>query len=360
MNNGKGGNNGGPWGRKPNSPPSGGGGGKGDDNITILLKKGQDRFRGFKPEGQDNSRLFTLGAVAALGLWLASGFYVVDPEEQGVVLRFGKYERTVEPGLRYHIPAPFETVYTPQVTRVQRIEIGYRGYEGRTQPVLDESLMLTGDENIIDISFNVQWKIKNAKDFLFNVRDPEQTIKDVSESVMREVISQRPLIDALTEGKQAIQDDAKTLLQKTLDHYKAGILIDRVSLLRADPPGPVIDSFRDVQAAKADQERKVNEARAYANEILPRARGEAEKLKQDAEAYRSEITNRAEGDASRFLAIYNEYKQSPEVTRKRLYLETVESVMQETNKMILDDKNNKTVPYLPLPEMNSQPRKVNP
>lgn len=353
MTRGKGGYNGGPWGKGPGTPPP-----NSNEDLDAIFRRSQEKFRGLVP-GNDNRKLIGLLVLVAVALWLASGIYRVEPEEQGVVLRFGQYNRTTEPGLRYHLPSPIETVFTPPVTRVQRIEIGYRSFAlnsgtSREQSVPEEGLMLTGDENIIDITFNVQWKIKDAKNFLFNLRNPEMTVKDVAESVMREVIGTRPLTSALTGGKQDIEDANKALLQKTLDSYKAGIQVDRVTLLRADPPGAVIESFRDVQAAKADQERAINEAQAYANEILPRARGEAERVLQEAEAYRAEVTNRAEGDASRFVAVYNEYRESKDITRKRLYLETLEDVMRGMDKVILSDKANGVVPYMALPELKKR------
>lgn len=352
MNKGRGGNSGGPWGRGPNTPPPPRG--NNDDNIEQLIRKSQERMRGMMPTDGGNGKLIGLGVAALALLWLAQGIYVVAPEEQGVVLRFGEYHRTTQPGLHYHLPAPFEKVFTPAVTRVQRIEIGFRGFEGREQTVPEESLMLTGDENIIDITFTVQWKISDAKNFLFNIRNPEATVKDVAESVMREVIGKRPLTSALTEGKQDIEDANRKLLQETLDSYNAGIQIDRVTLLRADPPAAVIESFRDVQAAKADQERLINEAQAYANEILPRARGEAERQLQEAEAYRAEVTNRAEGDASRFVSVYNEYRNAKDITKKRLYLETLEDIMKGMDKVILGNDQNGVVPYMALPEIQKR------
>lgn len=352
MNRGKGGNNGGPWGRGPGTPPP-----PSNDDIDELIRKSQAKFRKILPPGGGgNRKLLAVAGVGLLALWLATGIYRVEPEEVGVVLRFGEYHHTDEPGLRYHLPSPVETVVTPQVTRIQRIEIGYRSFDGsREQSVPEESLMLTGDENIIDITFNVQWKIKNAENFLFHVRNPTITVKDVAESVMREVIGKRPLTAALTEGKQDIEDANKRLLQETLDAYNAGIQIDRVTLLKADPPGPVIEAFRDVQAAKADQERFINEAQAYANEILPKARGEAEKLVQEAQAYKAEVTNRAEGDTSRFISVYEEYKAAKDVTRKRMYLETLEEVMQGMDKVILSEgASGGVVPYMALPEIRKK------
>lgn len=357
MTKGRGGNNGGPWGRGPGTPPPPRGNGNNEDNIEDLIRKSQEKMRGMMPQDGNNRKLIGFGALALVLLWLAQGFYIVAPEEQGVVLRFGEYNRTTQPGLHYHLPPPIERVYTPAVTRVQRIEIGFRGFERREQSVPEESLMLTGDENIIDVTFAVQWKVKDAKNFLFNIRNPEATVKDVAESVMREVIGKRPLASALTEGKQDIEDANRSLMQETLDRYKAGIQIDRVTLLRADPPAAVIESFRDVQAAKADQERLINEAQAYANEILPRARGEAERQVQSAEAYRAEVTNRAEGAAARFVSVYDEYKNAKDVTKKRLYLETLEEVMAGMDKVILgQDGGTGVIPYMALPEIQKRQR----
>lgn len=326
-----------------------------EDGIDTLIRKGQERFRDVLPEPSSKRGLLMIFMVMIL-VWLGSGVYTVAPEAEGVVLRFGEYNRSTQPGLRYHLPYPFEEVYTPQVTRIQRIEIGYRSHASRSgevteQPVPEESLMLTGDGNIIDITFNVQWKIKDAKEYLFNVRNPISTVKDVAESAMREVIGVRPLTSALTEGKQGIEDSIKVLIQHALDGYKAGIQIDRVTLLKADPPSAVIEAFRDVQAAKADQERMINEAQAYSNQILPTARGEAEKLLQDAEGYKAEITNRSLGDVARFLSVYEEYKMAKDVTRKRIYLETLEEVMQGMDKIIMDGKSPGVVPYMALPEI---------
>ena len=352
MTKGKGGNNNGPWGKSPGSTPP-----PPRDDIDELIRKSQERFRGVFPGGSEpgSRKGFTVALLALVVLWLASGIYRVEPEEEGVELRFGKYHETTMPGLRYHLPFPIETVYTPQVTRVQRIEIGYRGTSSSgSQSISEESLMLTGDENIIDITFNVQWKVSNAKDFLFNIRHPGETVKDVAESVMREVIGKRPLTEALTGGKADIENENKILLQQALDSYGAGIHIDRVTLLRANPPAAVMESFRDVQAAKADQERLINQAKTYSNEITPKSRGMAERLIQEAEAYRAEVTNRAEGDTARFISIYKEYAVAKDITKKRLYLETIEDIMQGMDKVILDGKNQGVVPYMALPELKKK------
>jgi membrane protease subunit HflK len=285
----------------------------------------------------------------------------VDPDEQGVVLRFGAFDRTAPPGLNYHIPWPVESVTTPRVTRINRVDVGFRGADtGNTvRPVsardaLEESLMLTGDENIIDINFVVLWRIGSAADFRFNVRDPENTVKAAAESVMREIVGQTPIVEATTEGRRAIELRAREQLQVLMDEYGTGILIDEVQLQKADPPSEVIDSFRDVQRAQADRERAQNEAEAFANDIIPRARGEAERVLQEAQAYRQEVTARATGESQRFKSILTEYLKAEDVTARRLYLETMEEVLKGGTKVIIEGKNGSSgvVPYLPLPELN--------
>ncbi|MGH7063404.1 MAG: FtsH protease activity modulator HflK, partial [Stellaceae bacterium] len=279
----------------------------------------------------------------------------------GIVLRFGAYNRTTQPGLNYHLPAPIETALTPSVTRVNRTEIGYRSGENATtrQPatrqVPSEALMLTGDENIVDINFTVFWVIKDAKSYLFNIRDPELTVKSASESAMREIVGQTPIAQALAEGRAKIESETRELLQSILNSYGAGIDITQVQLQRVDPPSEVIDSFRDVQAALADRERLRNEAEAYRNDIIPRARGDAVRIQQEAEAYRQEIIARSQGDAARFLSVYHAFKSAQNVTLQRLYLETMEDVLKNSTKVIIDKSagGNGVLPYLPLPALGT-------
>lgn len=344
----------GPWGGGPPRGPR-------PPDLEGLLKSGQDRFRRIFPGGFGRGRGFSIFMVAALVVavfWLWSGFYRVLPDEEGVVLRFGAYNRTTKPGLRYHFPAPIETVFTPKVTFVNRIEVGYQSsglatHGGAPRQVPEESLMLTGDENIVDINFTVFWLINDAKAYLFNIRAPESTVKAAAESAMREIIGQTPIARALAEGRGQIEQDTRDLLQKILNSYGAGIQITQVQLQKVDPPGPVIDAFRDVQRARADQERLQNEADGYRNDIIPRARGEAEQIKQQADAYKQEVVARAQGDASRFLAVEDAYERSKDVTTRRIYLETLESVLKNTNKVIIDRNasGSGVVPYLPLPEL---------
>jgi membrane protease subunit HflK len=345
------GNGGGPRGRGPQPP-----------DFEELLRRGQDRFRRVLPGGFRTGTGIAVVLIAIVVIWLASGFYRVLPDEVGVVLRFGAYNRTTQPGLNYHLPGPIEKVLTPSVTRVNRTEIGYRNAEGpvvrgpATRQVPEEALMLTGDENIVDINFTVFWVIKDAKAYLFNIRAPDATVKSAAESAMREVIGETPIAQALSEGRGKIETDTQGLLQGILNAYGAGIEVTQLQLLKVDPPAPVIDAFRDVQRALADRERLRNEAEAYRNDIIPRARGDGVRIKQEAEAYRQEIVARAQGDADRFLSVYHAFAASQDVTLQRLYLETMEEILKNSNKVIIDksaENANGVIPYLPLPSLGS-------
>ncbi len=343
------GQSGGPLGRQPQSP-----------DLEDLIRRGQDRFRRFIPGGAGGPRAIILALLAVLVIWLLTGFYRVAPDEQGVVMRFGEWVNTTTPGLHYHLPRPIETVFTPTVTRVQRVEVGFRTGEGRrsTQGDLpEESLMLTGDENIVDIDLTVFWVINNAGEYLFNIEDPDGTVKIAAESAIRETIGQSAFQFAVAEGRAQIEQQTRDNIQRILDSYKAGISVNEVKLLQVDPPGAVIDSFRDVQRARADLETQINEAETYANDILPRARGEAVRLTQEAEAYREQVVQTAEGDAQRFLSIYGEYKDAREITARRMYLETMEKVLGRMSKIIIDPNSgqNGVVPYLPLNELTRSP-----
>jgi membrane protease subunit HflK len=349
---GGGGGDRGPWGGGP------GGRGPQPPDLDELLKRGQEQVKRYLPGGSWGGRGMILTLLVVASIWAASGFYRVEPDEQGVVLRFGEWRTTTQPGLNYHFPAPVESVLTPKVTRVNRVEVGFRAAGGRggaLRDIPEESLMLTGDENIVDIDFAVFWVIKDAGEYLFNIQRPENTVKAVAESAMREVIGRTPIQSALTEGRQPIELATHELIQNTLDEYAAGIQITQVKMQKVDPPGAVIDSFRDVQAARADLERQRNEAEAYSNDIIPKARGEAEQLIQQAEAYKQEVVARAEGEASRFEAVYKEYAQAKEVTKQRIYLETLERIFGGMNKVIVDNKGGTgVVPYLPLPEVQKR------
>ena len=344
------GNGGGPRGRGPQPP-----------DFEELLRRGQDRFRRVLPGGFRTGTGVAVVLIAIVVIWLASGFYRVLPDEVGVVLRFGAYNRTTQPGLNYHLPAPIESVLRPSVTRVNRTEIGYRNAEGptrglATRQVQEEALMLTGDENIVDINFTVFWVIKDARAYLFNIRGPEATVKSAAESAMREVVGETPIAQALSEGRGKIETDTQSLLQGILNTYAAGIEVTQLQLLKVDPPAPVIDAFRDVQRALADRERLRNEAESYRNDIIPRARGDGVRIKQEAEAYRQEIVARAQGDADRFLSVYHAFSASQDVTLQRLYLETMEEILKNSNKVIIDKSSENAtgvIPYLPLPSLGS-------
>ncbi len=352
----------GPWGGRP------GGGGPQPPDLEELLRRSQEKVRKIFPGGPGggfggNRKALIAIPLILVAVWLASGFYRVQPDEQGVVLRFGKWIKTTQPGLNWHIPAPIETVFMPKVTRSNRVEIGFRsaaeiGGGGSAREVPNESLMLTGDENIVDINFVLLWMIKDAGQFLFNIRDPEATVKAVAESVMREIVGKTPIAEATTEARGRIEQQARDQTQAILDAYGAGILVTQVQLQKVDPPNEVIEAFRDVQRAQADRERAQNEAESFANDILPRARGEAERISQEAQAYRQEVVAKSEGDAQRFLAVYQEFSKARDVTIKRIYLETMEDVLRGMNKVLIDQsgKGAGVVPYLPLPELERRAR----
>jgi membrane protease subunit HflK len=293
--------------------------------------------------------------LAVIVIWVLSGFYTVAPDEVGVVLRFGGFNRITQPGLNYHLPNPIETVVKPPVTRINRIELGYRSASEnvrRSSPeAVTESLMLTGDQNIVDINFSVFWQIKDPEQYLFDIRDPEGTVKVVAESAMREVIGQLPITAPLYESRTAIAQRTQTRMQELLDEYKSGVSVTQVQLLKADPPAEVIDAFNDVQRAKADQERAGNEADQYRNSIVPVARGDAARIVQEATGYKQQVVDLAQGDAQRFLSVLAAYKKAPDVTERRLYIETMEDVLKNAQKVVIDPQAKGLIPYLPLPEL---------
>jgi modulator of FtsH protease HflK len=356
-------NNQSPWGSSPGGGSSGNGSGtrREPPNIDEVIKNIQKTINKFTGGGKaGGSKPLILGLIILLVLWVASGLYRVLPDEQGVVLRFGKLVKTTQPGLNYHLPMPIERALTPKVTKVNRIDVGFRpasdsGRSSGVGNVPEESLMLTGDENIVDINYSVFWVIKDASKFLFNIQSPVETVKATSETAMREVIAKSPIQSILTEGRSKIEVEVQEITQKILDEYGSGIQITQVQTQQADPPSQVIDAFRDVQAARADRERSKNEAEAYANDVIPRARGEAEKILQEAEAYKKQVVAAAEGEASRFLAIYDEYKNAKQVTQERMYLETMEKVLADIDKVIIDKSSGSgVVPYLALPELKKK------
>lgn len=360
-------NSGGPWG--------GGGNNGGDDDrdkgnqggqppqvpdIDELVRKGQQQLKvlmgGGGGGGSNGAGSGGLGkgtiwmvVVAAVALWGFASFYSVKPEEQSVELLFGKYSATGNPGLNF-APWPFVSAQVLPVTRenIEDIGVGGRGN------LLEEGLMLTGDENIVDIDFQVVWNVNDAPKFLFNLADAQETIRVVSESAMREVIARSDLAPILNRDRAAISQEVRGLIQGTLDSYNSGVNIVRLNFDKADPPVEVIDAFRDVQAAEQERDTLEKRADAYANERLAAARGSSVQLLQTAEAYRAQVVNLATGEASRFLAVYQEYAKAKGVTRKRLYLETMERVLAGVTKIIIDEDAAGTgvVPYLPLNELN--------
>ena len=371
------GNSGGPWGgngsgsNRPtgnndddrgNRRPSGQSG-QVPPEVEEMLRAGQERFRVLMGGGNGGSNgsggqggggpegirgMFGLGALAAIALWAFSSFYTVKPEEKSVELFLGEFYSVGDSGLNF-APWPLVTYEVLPVTREQTESIGIGGRGS------DAGLMLTGDENIVDIDFNVVWNIKDAAEFLFNLRDPEQTIRAVSESAMREIIAQSELAPILNRDRDSIKDRLALLIQDTLDGYESGINIVRVNFDRADPPAEVIDSFREVQAAEQTRDTLQKQADAYANRVVAAARGEAAQLLEQAEGYRAQVVNEAEGEAARFLAVFEEYEKAQDITRKRLYLETLEKVMTNIDKVILDEAiggGSGVVPYLPLNELN--------
>ncbi|HVN87491.1 MAG TPA: FtsH protease activity modulator HflK [Candidatus Binatia bacterium] len=335
-----------------NFPPRG----RPDDPLQEIQKifdQVRGRFSGRGPLRVNSGVILLI--VAAL--YALSGVFIVAPDERGIVLRFGRVVREADPGPGYHLPWPIEQVIKPSVTQIRKEEFGFRTIEvgppARYRDVDAEALMLTGDENIVKLQFIVQFKVKvtptGATDFLFNVRDPHDTVRDAAEAAMREVLGRNDIDNALTEGKEQIQQDAQALLQQILDQYQVGLDVVTVKLQDVDPPPQVSDAFKDVISAQQDKERLINEARGYANDVVPKARGQAAQLLNEAQAYTAAKVQDATGAAQRFSALQQEYEKAKDVTRLRLYLETMEQVLPRANKIILDDVAGKqVVPYLPL------------
>ena len=346
----------GPWGNNDNSSPWG------DSEETLSNPKVVD-FSVLERVKNDDGFDFKFGWAIAIiiALWLASGFYQIQPSDQGVVLRFGAYAYTTDAGLHYHLPYPIETVEKVNITRERSINIGEVETYRNAANSFTESHMLTGDENIVDINLTVVWKIKNAKDYLFNMRSPDVTVRVAAQSVLREIVGQSQMQPIITGDRGKVEDETKAELQKVLDEFGSGVEIVRVKLQKADPPKQVVDAFNEVQRAKADMERFKNEAEAYRNEILPKAQGEASQLLQNAQAYKEAVVNKAKGEAERFISVYNAYKQGKEVTAKRLYLETMENVLNKSNTVVLDQsgKGNAILPLLPINQNNVVPTAAN-
>ena len=365
---------GGPWGKNGGSGGSGSPWGRGSGNqgggptppdIDEVIRRGQAKLRSLLPKGFGGWKAWILVILVLLGIWAANGFYRVQPNQEGVPVLLGRFVgTTTNPGLHWNWPAPIGKVYTPDVTAENRIEIGLRtsgessrrGASVRDMP--EESQMITGDENIVDIDFVVFWRISDAPNYLFNIRNPDETVKMAAESVMRAIIGQTPIQEALTSRREDIEARTLSSLQKLMSEYQAGIQVRQVQLLAVLPPKNVIDAFDEVSRARQDMDRLKNEAEAFRNDIVPRARGEAQQLLQGAEAYRQEVVNRAQGDANRFNSVYQAYRQSKDVTTTRIYLETLEGIFSNVNKVIIDSEVGKAgagvVPYLPLPEIKKK------
>ncbi len=334
----------GPWGQGP------GGGDSGNNNqgnqppdLDDLIRRGQDGLRNALPGGIGGIG-FSMILVLLAFVWGLSGFYRVAQSEVGIELRFGKYSEQTTPGLRYHFPWPVETVIKPDVETTRTIAI--------TADMGDASLMLTGDQNIADVSFTVLWRISDPKSYVFNVAEQEIVVRNTAESVMREIVGRNDIEGIITGGRAEIQAEAQQLLQDILDSYEAGVLVAEVKMGASYTHPDAREAYRDVEAAKQDRERLTNEADAYANRIVPEAEGEAIKIVQDAEAFKARVIAESQGEAERFISVYKEYKKAPDVTRRRLFLETMEQVMSGTNKVILDKDGSGVVPYLPLNELN--------
>jgi membrane protease subunit HflK len=348
----------GPWGGRPSG---GGGSAGGPPDIEDIFRKGQDRFKSFIPGGFGGSRGILIILLLIVFAWLLSGLYRVQPGERGVELLFGKFVNTTDAGLNYWAPWPVGTVQRPNVEKTNQINIGFRGLgsAGRSDNVRDipqESLMLTGDQNIIDIDFVVQWRIKSAPNFLFNIRDPQTTIKLAAESSIREIVGQTPLEEVLATKRTEVEARTRDVLQRIMDDYKAGVFIADVKMQQVDPPQKVIDAFNDVQRARQDKERQQNEAEAYRNDIVPKAKGEASRQVEQAAAYRERLIKEADGEAKRFISVFEAYKTGKDVTRQRLYLERMQDVLSKSEKVIVDkgQGGSGVVPYLPLPELRKR------
>lgn len=362
---GSGGNGGGPWGGNRGGGGEGGGGGgggpfggggggnRGPQDLEDLIKKGQDRMKSMMPRGGFGGLGIIIAIGVALLIWLGTGFYRVNPGEQGLVLRFGAWvnqDNLAEPGLHWHLPYPIESADIVNVDQVRQIPIGITTTNRtRNSQMLQ---MLTQDQNIIDIAFTVQWRIVNAGFYQFNIRDPEDTVEAVAESAMREVIGQTDIQPALAEGRDEVAREVQELIQKVLDEYESGIQISSVNVQDAQPPQEVLEAFEDVQRAQQDLERARNEAEAYRNKVVPEARGFARRTIEDANAFKERIVKNAQGEAQAFVEVYNAFRLEPALTQQRLYLETMQSVLGNTDKLILDSTVQEgVVPYLPLNEL---------
>lgn len=350
--------------RQPRPTNSGGGGGDNGNNDNNNKRPPadfgrlpQDPLKRLRDFGAPSGKGLWWIAGGLVVLWMLSGIYIINPDEEGIVLRFGKYVRTVGPGPHYHLPIPIETVYKPKVTQVMRGEVGFRSIgqgatfqQGQVRTISEEASMLTGDENIVNVQFSVQYKIKDPVQYLFNVTDQAKVVRNAAEATMREVIGKSQIDSALTDGKIKIQVDATELLQSIMNRYEVGVQIIAVQLQDVHPPQGVIDAFKDVASAREDKSRIINEAEAYRNELLPSARGQAAEMVNQAQGYRETRLKNAEGEANRFLAVLTEYEKAKDVTKKRLYFEAIEDILSKAQEKIIlpQGSGEKLLPFLPL------------
>lgn len=326
------------------------------DELAQQLRARLHRVFGGREGRGVPPRALAAGSAVILALWAASGFYLVQPDQEGVVTRFGGYTRSSGPGLRYHLPPPIERVEKVSVTSLKSLDIG----GAQDAPVPAESLMLTGDENILDLNFTVQWRIANASDYLFRVADADATVKMVAESAMREVVGKTPLQEIITNRRAQVQSEAADLMQRILDSYGVGVSVVQVQIRSANPPAEVIPAFRDVNNANQDAESAANEARTYSNRVVNEAKGDAARITQAAQGYREQVLREAQGSAARFDQVYDQYRQAPGVTRQRLYLETMERVLARSNKVIVDAKGGTAPIVLPPDLLRPQPNPASP
>lgn len=334
----------GPWGQGPRKPQGGGPRGPNQPpDLDELIRRGQDKLRNILPSGGWGAWLLPVALVGAFLIY--NSIYQVPPDSRGMVLRFGAYARTANPGLNFAL-WPVEKMEILPVAAENQISIGDAG---------DDGIMLTGDENMVDIKFKVLWKIEDQQKYLFKVSDQQNLIRAVAESAMREIVGRTPATEALTTGRLSIQDQVVEIVQKTLDSYSAGIRITGVALEKVDPPGPVLDAFEEVQRAKQNQVNLINEAKQYTNQTLRRAEGESAKIVEDSKGYMARVIAESRGEAQRFDKVYAEYTKAKDVTRERLFLETMEKVIGTANRVVIDPGKSGTgvVPYLPLPAVKS-------
>jgi membrane protease subunit HflK len=352
-------NQGGPWGNGQ-SPWGRGGGGNQPPDFEEMIRRGQDRMKSIIPGGFGSGRAIILIAIVAIALWLVSGFYVVNAGQVGVNIVFGRFVSQTTPGLRWNWPAPIGSSETPDVSTRYSVTVGYRTdvAGGPKRAIPEESQMLTGNENMVDLQATVFWRIKDVEQYLFGLDNPNASVKNAVEAAIREIIGRSSFEYAITQGKSAVESEARELAQQMLDSYKlpgalsGAISIEQLSVEQLQPPTEVIESFRDVQKARADREAAINGAQAYFNQVTQEAQGQAAQLVRQAEAYKQEKVSIAQGDAQRFISIYDEYRLSPDITQRRLYLETMGGILANMNKILIDPSaGGGAVPYLPLDQL---------